>query len=103
MRKLACFGIILSLFQFDLLNAQVGRGTYGNPHIHNAGVSDVKVTIGNFCSIAANVNMLLGMEHRPDWVTTYPFNVLWPTVAGHIAGNPASKVISLLEMMFGLL
>ena len=37
------------------------------------------VIIGNFCSIAGNVTIYLGGNHRTDWVTTYPF--------GHINQN----------------
>ena len=31
------------------------------------------VFIGSFCSIAANVQCILGGNHRTDWATTYPF------------------------------
>jgi acetyltransferase-like isoleucine patch superfamily enzyme len=34
--------------------------------------------VGKFCSIADHVSIFLGGEHRTDWVTTYPFNVLVP-------------------------
>lgn len=55
-----------------------GKYTYGSPKIlwNN---KDAKLTVGNFCSIAANVNIYLGGNHRIDWVTTYPF--------GHIHKN----------------
>ena len=29
-------------------------------------------------------------EHRPDWVTTYPFNILWPE-CNNFSGHPATK------------
>lgn len=32
-----------------------------------------KLVVGNFCSIAQNVNIYLGGNHRTDWITTYPF------------------------------
>lgn len=32
-----------------------------------------KLVIGSFCSIALNVQVFLGGNHRSDWVTTYPF------------------------------
>lgn len=32
--------------------------------------------IGNYCSISEDVLSFLGGNHRVDWVTTYPFNVL---------------------------
>jgi hypothetical protein len=55
--------------------------------------SDGKLSIGKFCSIASGVKILLGGEHRIDWVTTYPFSALtaaWPT-GNQIFGLPASK------------
>ena len=32
----------------------------------------------------------MGGEHRVDWLTTYPFNVLWPEGV-QITGHPATK------------
>jgi acetyltransferase-like isoleucine patch superfamily enzyme len=55
-----------------------GKYTYGKPNILLQN-NDAKLTVGNFCSIAANVNIYLGGNHRIDWVTTYPF--------GHIHQN----------------
>ena len=49
----------------------VGKHSYGKPTVHWAGPA--KLTIGNFCSLAANINIYLGGNHRTDWVTTYPF------------------------------
>lgn len=67
----------------------IGRCTYGNPAIRtwNEGAS---LKIGAFCSIAEGVKILLGGEHRSDWVTTYPFNVLWES-GRHITGHPKTK------------
>lgn len=49
------------------------------------------LTIGKFCSIGDNVQIMLGGEHRTDWVTTYPFNALMTDVYGDIEGHPKSK------------
>lgn len=68
---------------------QIGRASYGNPSIEfseNGGV----LSIGNFCSLASNVKILLGGEHRPDWVSTYPFNLLFKS-AWEIQGHPRTK------------
>lgn len=46
--------------------------------------------VGAFCSIANDVEIFLGGEHRPDWVTTYAFNVWWKS-AKHIKGHPKTK------------
>ena len=48
------------------------------------------MTVGAFCSIAEGVKVFLGGEHRTDWVTTFPFNVLWQDASG-IPGHPKSK------------
>jgi len=58
----------------------IGKYTYGNPTIlkgNNAG----NLTIGKFCSISDQVVILLGRNHRKDWITTYPFPAFgadWP-------------------------
>ncbi|MFS0656252.1 CatB-related O-acetyltransferase [Bacillus sp. 179-C3.3 HS] len=46
--------------------------------------------IGKFCSIANEVKIFLGGEHRTDWITTYPFNQIFKEAA-HIEGHPKSK------------
>lgn len=68
---------------------EVGRGTYGDPVIASWD-NKTKVKIGNYCSIAGGTIILLGGEHRHDWVTTYPFSALHPA-AFHIPGHPHTK------------
>jgi acetyltransferase-like isoleucine patch superfamily enzyme len=48
------------------------------------------LTIGKYCSIGTNVILFLGGEHRIDWVSTYPFPVLWAE-AKSIPGHPSTK------------
>jgi acetyltransferase-like isoleucine patch superfamily enzyme len=71
-----------------------GRGTYGNEHIriHSWGEGS-KFVVGNFCSIAANVNIYLGGNHRTDWVTTYPFGHIHHQTFNKFdgVGHPATK------------
>lgn len=50
----------------------VGVGTYGIPEVFEFG-DDTVLRIGSYTSIAAGVRVLLGGEHRTDWLTTYPF------------------------------
>jgi len=50
----------------------VGTGTYGIPEVFEFG-DDTILRIGSYTSIAAGVKVLLGGEHRTDWLTTYPF------------------------------
>ena len=50
----------------------VGVGTYGIPDVVEFG-DDTVLRVGSYTSIAAGVRILLGGEHRTDWLTTYPF------------------------------
>jgi acetyltransferase-like isoleucine patch superfamily enzyme len=68
---------------------RIGRWTYGAPEILTWS-QDKQLTIGRFCSIANEVTIMLGGEHRTDWITTYPFNRLVEE-AQSIPGHPASK------------
>ncbi|MFJ9989319.1 CatB-related O-acetyltransferase [Pseudomonas putida] len=50
----------------------VGVGSYGVPEVTEFGEDSV-LRIGSYSSIAAGVQILLGGEHRADWVSSYPF------------------------------
>jgi acetyltransferase-like isoleucine patch superfamily enzyme len=67
----------------------IGDFTYGAPKIFSWG-EGAELKIGKFCSIARGVEIFLGGEHRIDWVTTYPFNALFPEHA-MIKGHPKTK------------
>lgn len=73
--------------QFPQYN--IGKWSYGKPKIMSWG-EGATLKIGSFCSFGAEVMILLGGEHRIDWVTTYPFNVLWKS-AEKFKGHPATK------------
>jgi acetyltransferase-like isoleucine patch superfamily enzyme len=49
----------------------VGRYSYGYPEVTRWDCCGT-LKVGSFCSFAANVKILLGGEHRTDWVTTFP-------------------------------
>jgi acetyltransferase-like isoleucine patch superfamily enzyme len=68
---------------------EIGEHTYGTPAVltWQEGTS---LKIGKYSSIADNVTIFLGGNHRTDWVTTYPFNVLDPA-ADYIKGHPHSR------------
>ena len=67
----------------------IGRGSYGGLSVPRY-PGDAKLVMGAYCSIAEDVTVMLGGEHRIDWVTTYPFNGLWS--AGHgIEGHPITR------------
>jgi len=71
---------------------KIGTGTYsygGKLEVLSWG-EGANLSIGNYCSIAEGVTILLGGEHRIDWITTFPFSVLWDE-AKHITGHPKTK------------
>ena len=71
---------------------KIGEFTYGTPTVLFEN-DEANLYIGNFCSIADNVTIFLGGNHRPDWISTYPFSVLtdlFPEASG-ITGHPATK------------
>ena len=70
-------------------NVEIGDFTYGHPTVLSW-EECTKLKIGKFCSIASDVTIFLGGEHRSDWVTTYPFNALLKCY-NHIEGHPKSK------------
>jgi acetyltransferase-like isoleucine patch superfamily enzyme len=60
----------------------VGRHTYGNPEIVTFQAPDGRwmcdrVSIGAFCSFAAEVRIFAGGMHRTDQVTTFPLRSRW--------------------------
>lgn len=59
-------------FKSQYPNYSIGRATYGIPVVyeHKEGTT---LQIGAYCSIANNVQIFLGGNHRTDWVSSYPF------------------------------
>lgn len=55
---------------------ECGDFSYGPFEVWKDRSRKEKLTIGKFCSFAENVLFLLGVEHRPDYCTTYPFGNL---------------------------
>jgi len=68
----------------------VGRYTYGNASFR-MWRPDETVRIGSFCSIADDVLIFGGGEHRLDWVTTYPLRIALGDPLAGVDGHPASK------------
>ena len=69
-----------------------GKYTYGTPNIYYKN-DNAKLVIGNFCSIARNVDIYLGGNHRTDWVTTYPFGHIHQNTFNNVNGDghPSTK------------
>jgi chloramphenicol O-acetyltransferase type B len=68
---------------------RIGPGSYGDLQVLEWG-EGCTLTIGSYTSIGTGVTAFLGGEHRTDWVTTFPFSVLWDS-AKLIEGHPGSK------------
>jgi len=49
----------------------VGKWSYGSAKIYRYNWKN-KIYIGNFCSIGPEVKIIIGGNHRTDWVTTSP-------------------------------
>lgn len=52
---------------------EIGEYTFGCPEVLEWGDKNAGLSIGSFCSIARDVKILLGGEHRYDWISTYSF------------------------------
>ena len=67
--------------------------SYGTPRFKQwSGGSNSSYTCGNFCSIASDVTIYLGGNHRTDWVTTYPFGHIHRHVfTRRMPGHPATR------------
>jgi len=52
----------------------IGKYTYGVENVRTLTWGEGStLSIGSFCSLAANIVVYLGGNHRVDWITTYPF------------------------------
>jgi acetyltransferase-like isoleucine patch superfamily enzyme len=58
-----------------------GVGTYGTPIVHEF-ANATRLVIGSYSSIADDVHIFLGGNHRIDWISTYPFPTKIPEAAG---------------------
>jgi len=76
----------------SLKDYNIGDYTYGNPKVIFPN-KDATLKIGKFCSIAKNVTIFLGGNHRIDWVSTYPFFEIFDDFQKHkiIEGHPSTK------------
>lgn len=81
-------------FTFGKSPVNIGAFTYGFENISikqwNEGAA---LTIGKFCSIAPNITIFLGGNHRIDWFTTFPFgHIFTDQLDGqNIKGHPVTN------------
>lgn len=73
----------------------IGKFSYGQPLVISW-EENAALRVGSFCSFSTGVTILLGGEHRTNWVTTYPFhrvlrefeNLQYPSTKGDVSiGN----------------
>jgi acetyltransferase-like isoleucine patch superfamily enzyme len=67
-------------FKIDAVS--VGKSTYGSLFVITRDYQDVKLIIGNYCSIADGVKFLLSGNHQYDIISTYPYELLMLNRAG---------------------
>ena len=75
--------------QLTISGVEIGDYTYGTPKITKF-TNKYKVKIGKFCSISANVRILLDANHHIDWVTTYPLSLMLGAVPNNY-NHPIGK------------
>jgi acetyltransferase-like isoleucine patch superfamily enzyme len=72
----------------------VGEFTYGHESIEIMSWGEgSQLIIGKYCSLAHNLRIFLGGNHRSDWVSTYPFGHVNQDVLGEYQqpGHPSSN------------
>ena len=52
--------------------------------------ADADLVVGKYCSIARGFKVFLGGNHRVDWISTFPFPVMFPG-SPDIPGHRATK------------
>jgi virginiamycin A acetyltransferase len=75
---------------FPLNKVSVGCGTYGVLTIIAFGSELEKVNIGNYCSIADGVSILLGGEHRTSSISTFPFSSMYGGQVTAVSKGPVT-------------
>jgi len=70
---------------------QMGRGSPGVPNILRYAGDTEPVIIGSYCSIADGVNIFAGGNHRSDWVSTFPFRIMFNLPGALRDGIPESR------------
>lgn len=67
---------------------EVGRFTYGFDRLEILEWGEgAKLKIGSFCSIAGGIKIILGGNHRLDWITTFPFGHIYHEELGCYENN----------------
>ena len=67
----------------------IGDHSYVDGEIDISFKEDARLHIGKFCSIAKGCKVILGGNHRGDWISAYPFPAMFEGIVG--AGYRMSK------------
>lgn len=95
LRVMRVFDGFFEEHRYDGARAQarltMGRHSYAPPRVTAYAWDSAQVTIGAFCSISSDVTFMLGGNHRPDCVSTYPFRIKFGLPGAEEDGSEASK------------
>lgn len=69
----------------------MGDHSYGKPFVVRLPGPMPTVMVGKYCSIATGAEFLPGGNHRPDWVSTYPFRHRFGLPGANADGHPSTK------------
>jgi acetyltransferase-like isoleucine patch superfamily enzyme len=72
-------------------HGSVGRLTYGNPVVRSFNGPNGRVDVGSFVSFSRGVEILLGGEHRPEWVSVFPLRVGLDLDGQYSDGQPRTR------------
>lgn len=75
-RKRNAHNFTTPVIHFNMDAVRVGKGTYGNLYVVTRDYQDVRLAIGDYCSIAGGVKFLLSGNHQYDIISTYPYELL---------------------------
>src|SRR4051794_13799349 len=76
-----------------LTGFEMGRFSYFEepPIVRRYTGDQARVVVGSFCSIARDVEFLVGGNHRVDWVSTFPFRITFGLPGALRDGHPSTK------------
>lgn len=69
----------------------VGRHTYGSPEVDVYKGSEARVIIGHYTSISPRVRFIPGGIHPTNWVSLFPFRILWQLSGAFRDGMPSTN------------
>lgn len=72
---------------------EFGEHSYTEPQLLQFGpeVGEHRVRVGNYSSLNTGTRILLGGNHHPEWVSTYPFRIKYNLPGAYDDGQPFSR------------